>query len=167
MDRFYDHILTSDEYLPKVQVYPYALNLTATSDYYLPFSRQKMYSSMQPFLFDFSIMTRTSPHFSISSTPKYEIISPIKSQIKQCLSLEFDYEPIYWPFFGVIKTVLHAVDSPKCRTVEALGTEILVRFPVELYDDFSNDGKQFVFTQLKIIVDFIKTPPRNQRLLFD
>ena len=166
LDRFYYQIQHAEQGLPKVQVYPYALNLTANSDYYLPFSLQRMYSSMQPFLFDFSVMTRTSPHFSISTKPEYEIISPLTPQIKECLSLEFEYEPMYWPFFGVIKTILHAVDTPKCRDTEAKGTEIVVKFPVELHDDFSKDGKH-VMTQFKIIVDFIKTPPRNKRLLFD
>jgi len=32
--------------MPKVQVYPYALNLTHSSEYFLPFSRQSVYASM-------------------------------------------------------------------------------------------------------------------------
>lgn len=48
LDGFYEHMMSLEE-LPRVQVYPYALNLTSTCDYFLPFSRQPMYSSMQPF----------------------------------------------------------------------------------------------------------------------
>lgn len=38
LDGFYEQMMSLDK-LPRVQVYPYALNLTSTSDYFLPFSR--------------------------------------------------------------------------------------------------------------------------------
>ena len=42
---FFEQMMNLDQ-LPKVQVYPYALNLTRSSDYFLPFSIQSVYSSM-------------------------------------------------------------------------------------------------------------------------
>ena len=61
--------------LPKVQVYPYSLNLTNTSDYFLPFSRQPVYSSMQPLAIELSISNRRSVHSRIPLMPQYTVTS--------------------------------------------------------------------------------------------
>ena len=68
LNGFYEQIMNLDT-LPKVQVYPYALNLTHSSDYFLPFSRQAIYSSMQPFSVELSLSNRMSAHSRIPLSP--------------------------------------------------------------------------------------------------
>ena len=45
LDGFYDQLMNLGS-LPMVQVYPYNLDLTKDATYFLPFSRQRVYSSM-------------------------------------------------------------------------------------------------------------------------
>ena len=82
--------------------------------------------------------------------------------------LEFGYDEIIWPYFGSILAIIHAPDTPECRQVSDDAVTITVRFPVESLEDFSSpDGSSPTLTQFKIIVDYIATPARNKRLLFD
>ena len=119
------------EELPKVQVYPYALNLTHSSDYFLPFSRQVVYSSMQPFSVELSVSNRRSAHSRIPLAPQYEIISDNHDLvINNCVQLEFNYEEILWPYFGSILAIIHAQDTPACRNASSEAVTIAVRFPV-------------------------------------
>ena len=74
LDGFFDQMMSLDQ-LPKVQVYPYVLNLTSSSDYFLPFSRQSIYSSMQPLTVEMSISNRRSAHSRIPLAPKYTVLS--------------------------------------------------------------------------------------------
>lgn len=47
--------------------------------------------------------------------------------------------------------------------------EIIVRFSLKSMDDFDriDDSEDAILTQFKILIDFIPTPPREKRILFD
>ena len=65
---------------------------------------------------------------------------------------------------------IEAPDTPKCRKIEASHVEIVVRFKVKSLEDFESIEEQedaTILTQFKILVDFIPTPDRSKRVLFD
>jgi hypothetical protein len=82
--------------------------------------------------------------------------------------LQFSYDEIFWPYFGSIQTIIHAPDSLACRSLEAEAVTIAVRLPVQSLEDFSSpNGADPSLTEFKIIIDFIPTPDRSKRVLFD
>ena len=61
---------------------------------------------------------------------------------------------------------MHAPDTPQCRNISAEAVEIKVRFLVQSLEDFEQQTDP-ILTQFKIVVDFIETPERSKRLLWD
>ena len=136
--------------------------MTNTSDYFLPFSRQPVYSAMQPLSIEFSVSNRKSGLSRIPLLPQYSVFAKNQKLVENdCIQLEFSYEENFWPFFGLIQTLVHAPDNPACRNISAEAVEIAVRLPVQSLEDFSSpDGSNPTLTEFKIIVDFIETPSR-------
>ena len=123
---FYEQMMDLTK-VPKAQVYPYNLNLTRTSDYFLPFSRQVMYSSMQPFSIEFSVSNWKSPHSRIPHRPEFTVFSENLDLVAlNCIQLEFSYKEIFWPFFGSIQVILHSPDTLACRALSAEAVVITV-----------------------------------------
>ena len=124
---------------------------------------------MQPFIVELSVSNRRSAHSRIPLSPQYDIDSDNEDLVRHnCVQLEFKYEEIFWPFFGSIQAILHAPDTPSCRNLSAEAVVITVRLPVQSLEDFTTaESQDPTLTQFKIIVDFIETPERNKRLLFD
>ena len=124
---------------------------------------------MQPFSVELSLSNRMSAHSRIPLSPQYSIETE-NYEIKEhnCIQLEFIYEEVIGPYFGSIQAIMHAPDTAVCRNLTAEAVSITVRLPVQSLEDFTSaDQGQNTLTQFKIIVDFIKTPARSKRLLFD
>lgn len=167
------------ESLPEIQVYPYTMNLTNGSDYFLPFSRQRVYSSMMPMGMKFTLTNRESAHFLVNKERLTIRVENQEINDNNCLEVHVDFNKgaksddsnVMSPFFGQIQVDLIAPDTPECREIEASQLEILVQFPVTNYDAYGFHEKGHlrgeILTQFKIIVDFIKTPDRSRRLLYD
>ena len=92
------------------------------------------------------------------------------TELEECIEMEFKYDKIFWPYFGSMQAQISAPDTEYCREIEGKNVEIVVRFSVKSFEDFeSNDDpdEHSVLTQFKILVDFIPTPDRSKRVLFD
>jgi hypothetical protein len=75
-----------------------------------------------------------------------------------------------WPYFGNIKVTIQTNDGdiPQCRMLEAKDIEIKVSFIIKNLKADNNDPlaniEQVIF---KLMFDYLKTPPRNKRVLLD
>ena len=128
---------------------------------------------MQPFSIDFAITNRNSAHSQINK-PNYKLFyegtEKIFTELEDCIKLSFNYDKIFWPYFGSMRTQLEAPDTEYCRKMEASRVEIVIRFSVKSLEDFGSieeQGDGSILTQFKILVDFIPTPDRSKRILFD
>ena len=58
---------------------------------------------MQPFSIDFAITNRNSAHSQIN-VPNYRLMhvgtDETFYEMEECIKLEFQYEKIFWPYFG-------------------------------------------------------------------
>ena len=125
---------------------------------------------MQPLSIELSVSNRMSAHSLIYQPPRYTVTSSDPAIVaNECIQLEFSYEEVFWPFFGTIQTIIYAPDTAACRNISAESVQISVRLPVISLEDFSDpeDGQNVKLTEFKIFVDFIRTPNRHKRLLFD
>ena len=75
LDSFFEQMMQL-ETLPLLITYPYSMNLTEGSEYFLPFSRQRVYASMMPLGINFTLINRESSLFQIVQRPSYKIVSP-------------------------------------------------------------------------------------------
>ena len=69
-----------------------------------------------------------------------------------------------------MQVVIEAPDTEYCRKMFASSLEIAIRFSVTSLEDFESivkEEEQSILTQFKILVDFIPTPDRSRRVLFD
>jgi len=83
------------------------MDLSNNQDYFVPFSRQKVYSSMQPFAMNFTLMNRESVHSKLIEKPTYNIMQEddgaLNSSVIQehkCIQLDFQYPSVMYPYFG-------------------------------------------------------------------
>jgi len=77
------------------------MNMTEGADYFLPFSRQRIYSSMMPFSTTHTLINRGSVHSTLLSKPTYRVIADNSIFVAHnCVKLDFDYTEVIWPHFG-------------------------------------------------------------------
>ena len=113
---------------------------------------------------NFTLMNRDSLHSKLSEAPEYEI----QGDVKKCINIDFHYPAVMWPFFGQIRVEISAPDTPDCRKISQEAVTILVKLHVYSVDKVTSHLKQkSTITPFKIIFDFVATPDRSKRILFD
>jgi len=66
LDAFFEAVVKSQQ--PRSLLHPSRLDLRRNSTYFLPFSRQSVYSSMMPLSFNLTLMNPVSLHSQLLST---------------------------------------------------------------------------------------------------
>ena len=124
LDAFFALLSTQRQ---KALVHPFKIDLRNNSTYFLPFSRQSVYSSMMPFSLNVTLLNHASLHSTILSS-YYDIASdsPEQELLRQCLSLQLQYPNMVWPYFATIKLTIATNDTLLCRNYSENNVDIKV-----------------------------------------
>ena len=150
------HQMTNLDSLPRYLVQPYALDLT--SEYFAPVNRQKFYASMQDFSVEYTILNREMPAYLIVGFES-EISD---TRLLKCLEFELSHDSYLKPFISTFWVTAKAPDTEECRQLDLNGQPAFVDFTITL-----SDYSQEVKSGFKLQFEYIQTPGRQKRLLFD
>mmetsp|Transcript_24365 Transcript_24365/g.37742 ORF Transcript_24365/g.37742 Transcript_24365/m.37742 type:complete len:175 (+) Transcript_24365:2271-2795(+) len=137
---------------------------------------------MMPVAFNFTLMNSASvlskiTNIDINLQPLGGNLSAVDyldeqvetlENISSCVEAKLKHPSMIWPYFGNLQLTLRVADHPTCRSLSMSNLEYKLEIELE------NLGiKQKLSPQEKTLAtfffrfDYIQTPPRNRRLLFD
>jgi hypothetical protein len=145
------------------------------NNYFLPFSRQSVYASMMPVSFNYTLMNSLSilskiTHYEVTySLPTSSESDLSLATLNKCMQVEFRSPKIIWPFFANINLRVATHDSPECRNLKVKDVTLSVDLKVLNVGPKSphSASQDTLVTQFKLAFDYIPTPARDRRLLFD
>lgn len=150
-------------YEPRVSAVPARLDLASEEekDYFWPHSSQPLYAKAMPLMVNFTILNGMGVTGQFEEAPAWEP----SNKLGEKLRLEFDYNPVLWPWSGYLGIYVHVLDSAADSSGVAEGKIVFTisspPFPGERIDDRAQE------VSIDVRVNVVPTPPRSQRVLWD
>ena len=136
------------------------MDLRNNSTYFLPFSRNSIYASMQPISLNLTLMNPTSLHSTILSYY-------LETDDPGCFAVSLRYPKMVWPFFGNIRVNLETFDTPACRNLSLANIEVKVHLIVKNLEPKKAEELNVEQVTFRLLMDFVPTPAREKRVLID
>lgn len=150
-----------EEYVPRASALPSTIDL-ADGYYWWPLSKQPLYRYGMPTVVNVTLLNAMNATGEIVAGPSF---TPSKPLAEQCLTVEFQYSRLLWPWCGYLAVFL----SVSCDIQNAGIAEGSIA--VEIASATSNAESIQSRQRSKIVIPvrarLRSTPPRKQRILWD